>query len=102
MAAELAMLPWQCFTLKSDQEPAIESLVDEIGRHRAAAGGGRWVEECSPVGASAANGMVERRIQSAQAQVRALKLALENRHKVELPVKHVLVPWISSSIRPSC
>ena len=78
--------------VKSDQEPAIKSLAGEIGRHRAAAGGGRWVEECSPVGASAANGMVERGIQSVQAQVRVLKLALENRYKVELPVKHVLVP----------
>ncbi len=29
--------------VKSDQEPAIKSLVDEIGRHRAAAGGTRWV-----------------------------------------------------------
>ncbi len=78
--------------VKSDQEPAIKSPAGEIGRH----GGGRQrtMEGCSPVGACPANGLVERRIQSAQAQVRPLKLALENRHKVELPVKHVWVPWM--------
>ena len=36
--------------VKSDQEPAVKTLVDEMGRHRAAAGGGRWVVEYSPVG----------------------------------------------------
>ena len=50
--------------------------------------------EYSPVGASAPNGVIERAIQSVQAQVRVLKLALENRYKVELPVKHVLIPWM--------
>ena len=29
-----------------------------------------------------------------EAQVRVLKPAMENRYKVELPVKHVMVPWI--------
>ncbi len=29
-----------------------------------------------------------------EAQVRVLKLAVENRYKVELPVKHVLAPCI--------
>ena len=53
------------------------SLVDEVGRHRAAAGGGRWVVENSPVGASASSGMVGRAAQSGHAQVRVLKVALE-------------------------
>ena len=47
-----------------------------------------------PGRASASNGGVERGTQSVEAQVRVLKLAVGNRCKVELPVKHVLAPWI--------
>ncbi len=45
---------------KSHQEPAMEKPPDEIGKMRAAEGGGRWVVEHSPVEASASNGVVER------------------------------------------
>jgi hypothetical protein len=68
--------------VRSDQEPAMTSLVDEIGRRLAASGGGRRVVDDSPVGASASNGLVKRAIQSVQAQIRVLKLALESRCKV--------------------
>ena len=36
--------------VKSDQENEIKCVVEEIGRHRGAAGGGRWIVENSPVG----------------------------------------------------
>lgn len=45
---------------KSDQESAIKSPVDEMGRQRSARGGGLWVVERGPVGSSASNGTVER------------------------------------------
>ena len=57
---------------KSDQEPSIKKLIDEIGRRKAEAGG-RWIPENSPVGSHASNGVVERGIQSVQGQVRVLK-----------------------------
>ena len=49
--------------VKSDQEPSVKHLVDEIGKRKAEAGG-RWIFECSPVGSHASNGVVERAIQS--------------------------------------
>ena len=80
--------------VKSDQEPAIQAIVDEVGRRRAAIGAGRFVVEHSPVGASASNGVAERAIQSVQGQVRVLKLALEDRLQVKIPHRHPVVPWI--------
>jgi len=79
--------------VKSDQEPSIASIVNEIGKMRAMEGGGRWIVESSPVGASASNGVVERAIQSVQAQTRVLKLALEKRWGVDIPVRHAAIPW---------
>jgi hypothetical protein len=38
---------------KSDQEPAIRSLVDSIGRHKVVAGNGKWIVETPLFGASA-------------------------------------------------
>ena len=66
-------------TMKSDQEPAMMSILKDIGEARAVDHGGRYVLENSPVGASASNGMVERYIQSVGGQVRSLKSALEQR-----------------------
>jgi hypothetical protein len=80
--------------VRADQEPAIACIVNEVGRLRAIAGGGRYVVENSPVGASASNGMVERAIQSVQGQVRVLKLAAEKRWGVEIPHRHPVVPWM--------
>ena len=78
---------------KSDQEPAIVSLVDAIGRQKAILGG-RWVVECSPVGSHASNGVVERAIQSVEGQVRVLKSALEERWKVKVPAASAVIPWL--------
>ena len=51
-------------TLKSDQEEAIKSVVAGVGKLRAAGGGGKFIVENSPVGASASNGVIECGIQS--------------------------------------
>ena len=66
-------------TVKSDQEAAVKAIVEEIGRLRAAGGGGRYVVENSPVGASQSNGVVERHIQTIEQLVRVLKDASEER-----------------------
>ena len=65
--------------VKSDQEPAIRSAVPEVGRVRAAAGGGRHIVETSSVGSSASSGIVERAIRSVQQQVRVMRTAVEER-----------------------
>ena len=64
---------------KSDQEPAITSIVSEVGRIRAATGGGRNIVESSLVGSSGSNGVVERAIRSVEQQVRVMKDAHEHR-----------------------
>lgn len=79
--------------VKSDQEPAIMSLVDTIGRLKVAKGG-RWIVEASPVGSHASNGVVERAIQSVQGQVRVMKDALEAKWKVKIPAASAVIPWL--------
>ena len=70
----------QCdLIVKSDQEPAIVAVVNEVGRVRAAAGGGKYIVEASPVGSSGSNGVVERAIRSVEQQVRVMRDALEHR-----------------------
>ena len=81
-------------TAKSDQEPAIKSIVEDVGKLRAAAGGWRYVVENSPVGSSASNGVVERHVQTIQQQSRVLKSALESRWGVKIPTLHAVVPWL--------
>ena len=78
---------------KSDQEPSIKKLVEDVGRSRGA-GAGRWITEFSPVGSSASNGVVERGIQSVQGQIRTLKDGLESRWKREISAVECVVPWI--------
>ena len=81
-------------TVKSDQEPAMKAIVNEVGRLRAAAGGGRLAVEMSPVGQSQSNGIAERAIQSVVGQARVMKNALEARLGVRLPAKHPVMPWL--------
>ena len=79
--------------VKSDQEPAIKHLVDEIGRRKAETGG-RWIRENSPVGSHASNGVVERAIQSVEGQVRVMKSGLEDKWGLKIEAKHAMIPWI--------
>jgi hypothetical protein len=78
---------------KSDQEPAIKHLIDEIGKAKAEFGG-RWVVVSSPVDSHASNGVVERAIQSVEGQVRVLRSCLEEKWGVKLSSKHAVIPWI--------
>ena len=78
---------------KSDQEPAIMSVLDGV-REKKAALGGRWIPENSPVGSHQSNGVVERAIQSVAAQVRVLKSDLETRWGVAIPAASAAIPWM--------
>ena len=79
-------------TLKSDQEPAIVALLDEVVRRRPTA---QTFIEHSPVGESQSNGVVERGVQSIEGQVRVLKLALEARMQVPVPDSHPILMWLA-------
>ena len=65
--------------VKCDNEPSIVAVVDELGRLRAAKGGGLMVVENSLVHSSKSNGVIERGVQAAQGMIRTLRSALDNR-----------------------
>ena len=80
--------------MKSDQEPALRSIVEDVGRLKVSDGSGRYVVEYSPVGASQSNGMIERAIQSVSEQTRELLNALEEKWGCSFPCDHLLVCYI--------
>ena len=84
--------------VKTDQEPSIVHLVDEIGKRKAEAGG-RWIRENSPVDSHASNGVVERGVQSVEGQVRVLKGALEGRWASRLAQSTWCSHGLSSTLR---
>ena len=77
--------------IKSDQEPAIVALTNDITRLRAPA---LTQIEQSPVGSSGSHGIVERGIQSFQMMARVMKNALEDKWKVEIPDDHPVLTWM--------
>ena len=80
--------------VKSDQEPAIEILVEDLGKYKAGEGSGRFVVEKTAVGASQANGMVERAIRSVRNQAKVLLSAVCARWGIEnIEVSHPMVAY---------
>jgi len=57
--------------LKSDQEPAMLALVNDIVKHRAPA---QTILEQSPIGSSGSNGIIERGVQSFEMMMRVLRM----------------------------
>ena len=74
--------------VKYVQEPAILSVISDVGRQRAAGGRGKFVVERSPVGPSQSNGVIERGAQSIAGQTRVRLNALEDTWRVQLPYDH--------------
>jgi len=96
--------------LKSDQEPAIKAVVEEMCRVRAAGGEDktevvqisvtrnmttRSVVEASPVGSSGSNGVVERAVQSVEQQMRVMRNALEKRCDVKIEANSCIWSWMA-------
>ena len=81
--------------IKTDNEPAIVTVVDNLARHRAAKGAQPMIVENSPVYSSKSNGCVERGIQTVQGMIRTLRSALEARWCVKLPTDHAVWSWIA-------
>ena len=78
--------------VKGDQEPAIAALIEDIARRRP---GARTIPEHSPVGSSGSNGVIERAIQSVEAQIRTMKAAFENRIMSKIDDQHAVITWLT-------
>jgi hypothetical protein len=81
--------------VKSDNVPALVSMVEAWGRLRAVKGGGKMVVEHSPVHSSQSNGVVERGIQAVQGMIRTMRSALEEKWGVKLEVVHPVWSWMA-------
>ena len=78
--------------VKSDQEPAMKAVVEEITRWRAPA---KTIIEQSPVGSSQSNGVIERAIQSYEGLLRTMKSGLEAKWNAKIPDGHAIFAWMS-------
>ena len=82
--------------VKTDQEPAIRELQEEISRRRRQAGAVGTIIENSKVGDSSSNGRTERAVQEVGGMVRTLKFALEERTGGEkIALDHPVMPWLA-------
>ena len=81
-------------TIKTDQEPAILRVAEDIVKLRAANGADETISENSPAYAHQSNGVVERGLQSVEGMVRTLRSALEERIGVTLEIGDAIWPWL--------
>ena len=84
---------------KSDQEPSILAVLNEVSRLRLAKTSAEEVApqslpESSPVGSSQSNGEVEGAVGIIKGHLRRAKLTLENHLNAKLPLQHKVVPWM--------
>ena len=84
-------LEGQDIVLRSDQEPALQDLLTEVGKRRTPA---KTFHDVSLVGSSASNGVADRGVQIVEGQVRVLKDALEMRLEMEIPSNHNILAWL--------
>ena len=81
--------------VKSDNEPAMVAIVNEVIRIRAAEDGmARTIPETSPRKSSKSNGVVERAVRSVEAQMRVMRASLEKRWQTKISVKSSVWPWL--------
>jgi hypothetical protein len=81
----------QAIIVKTDQEPAIKFLVDDICTART---GARTMSEQAPKRSKGSNGIVERAVQSVEQYLRTLKSALDERVGVRIDTKHPVLTWL--------
>ena len=77
--------------LKSDQEPAILYLLDDVSMSRT---GAKTLIEQAPKRSKGSNGVVERAVQSVEQVLRTLKSALDERMGVRIDTKHPVLTWM--------
>ena len=79
-------------TIKTDQEPAIKFVIKELVKVRME---DRTHIEESPVGSSGSNGVVERKVQGIEGQLRTMLSALEARLGVGVDAKEKVVVFMA-------
>lgn len=85
------------FVLKTDQEPAVDSLRAAIMRaapNRIVQLDAQIQKQQSPVGEPASSGAVEGAIKLVQGMYRTLKMALEARYQSTVEHDHMSLPWL--------
>ena len=75
---------------QSDQERAIGALKHAVKNERPE----DIMMEESPVGESQSNGIIERAIQEVEAQVRTIRLNVEERLNIKIPRDHDSIGWL--------
>ena len=81
-------------TVKTDQEPAILAIAEDLARIRASNGGGETISENSPTYSHQSNGIIERGVQSVEGMIRTLRSALEERMGETLEIGDAIWPWL--------
>ena len=87
---DIAKLGHREVVLKSDNEPALRSVQEEVKRRRE----DPTILENSPVGDSRAIGAAERAVQAVGEQVRVLRKGLEERVGYRLGAGHPVLAWL--------
>ena len=77
--------------VKTDQEPSIKFLVDDICQART---GAKTIKECAPKFSKGSNGIVERVVQSVEQCIRTLKSSFDERMKVKVDIQHPVITWL--------
>ena len=90
MIKDIAKLGYKEVILKSDNEPALRSVQEEVQKRREDV----TILENSLVGDSRSNGAAERAVQAVGEQVRGLRKALEDLVGYRLPGTHPVLAWM--------
>ena len=77
--------------VKSDQEPAIQFLVEDVCVART---GAKTIKEVAPKHSKGSNGIVERAVQGVEQCLRTMKSSLDERMGVKVDVRHPVITWM--------
>jgi hypothetical protein len=80
--------------VKSDQEPAILALIDDMIKQRVDKGADETIPENSPTYSHQSNGVAERAVQSVEGMIRTMRSALEERITGKLEIEDSIWPWV--------
>ena len=80
--------------VKTDQEPAIFALVEDLVKQRIDKGASETIPENSPVYSHQSNGVAEMAVQSVEGMVRTMRSALEDMINDKLEIGDSVWPWI--------
>ena len=77
--------------VKTDQEPAIKFLVDDVCMNRT---GAKTIVEEAPVRSKGSNGVVEKAVQAVEQYLRTTKSQLDERYGVKIATGHPILTWL--------